>query len=283
MADDTITMDGRTYLSSARAAQLVGYTKDYVGQLARAGKIDAKLVGRSWYVEEGSVRKHKLGVHYTLTKTKKKTKKSQKDVSRESEKVNVHIDNSPSSYDVREGRSDTTVDRKTEAAQNASGDEAAKVAVADATLKLRKHHRSVDPLVHSDISYEAGEPVFYNDERPVFPKLTRVARFEGVPVGVPTQPVRVLKAQSVPVRTNSKRRFVARERPVIAEVRPTEAVRRRKARSARMIPGSGEHLEQQRHEGLLVDSSSKLLPVLGALVVFLLFVAWYYFIHGATL
>ena len=71
MKEGLLVIDGKNYISSARAAQLVGYTKDYVGQLARAGKIDSKLIGRSWYVAEDSITKHKLEVHYTLTKPKK--------------------------------------------------------------------------------------------------------------------------------------------------------------------------------------------------------------------
>ncbi len=70
--EDVVEIGGKQYLPSARAAKLVGYTKDYVGQLARAGKLDAKLVGRGWYITEDSIRAHKLSVHYELTKPKKR-------------------------------------------------------------------------------------------------------------------------------------------------------------------------------------------------------------------
>jgi hypothetical protein len=74
MAEERLIIGGKSFISSIRAAQLFGYTKDYVGQLARAGKIESQLIGRSWYVDEDSIRKHKLSVHYTLTKPKKTRK-----------------------------------------------------------------------------------------------------------------------------------------------------------------------------------------------------------------
>jgi len=78
MSDDTLTIDGKTYLSSIRAAELVGYTKDYVGQLARSGKIDAKRIGRMWYVHDGSIMRHKVDTHYTLTRPKKTSQITEK-------------------------------------------------------------------------------------------------------------------------------------------------------------------------------------------------------------
>lgn len=69
-----IIFEGKKYLPSADAAELVGYTKDYIGQLARAGKIESRIVGRSWYIAEDSILEHKKTVHYTLTKKKKPRK-----------------------------------------------------------------------------------------------------------------------------------------------------------------------------------------------------------------
>ena len=56
-----LTLNGKRYLSTRRAADITGYTTDYVGQLARQGKVDAELVGRNWYVEEDAIKKHKFG------------------------------------------------------------------------------------------------------------------------------------------------------------------------------------------------------------------------------
>ena len=61
MAMKELTLNGRTYLTTKRAAEITGYTTDYVGQLARQGKVDAQLVGRNWYIGEDSIKKHKFG------------------------------------------------------------------------------------------------------------------------------------------------------------------------------------------------------------------------------
>ena len=38
---------------------LFGYTQDYIGQLCRGEKIDARRIGRTWYVCEKSILEHK--------------------------------------------------------------------------------------------------------------------------------------------------------------------------------------------------------------------------------
>ncbi len=60
MAMDELTIDGKTYLSSKQAAKVTGYAKDYIGQLCREGRVEAKLVGRSWYVYEPSLKEHRF-------------------------------------------------------------------------------------------------------------------------------------------------------------------------------------------------------------------------------
>ncbi|MSR71328.1 MAG: hypothetical protein EXS50_01465, partial [Candidatus Taylorbacteria bacterium] len=51
--------DGKKYISTKSAALRFGYAHDYVGQLCRSGKVDAKMVGRSWYVSEIAIRNYK--------------------------------------------------------------------------------------------------------------------------------------------------------------------------------------------------------------------------------
>jgi hypothetical protein len=58
---DEITLEDKAYVSSKRAAQITGYAKDYVGQLCREGRVEARLVGRNWYVLESSIRAHRFG------------------------------------------------------------------------------------------------------------------------------------------------------------------------------------------------------------------------------
>ena len=79
---DEITILDKTYISSKRAAEITGYAKDYVGQLCREGHIDAKMVGRSWYVYEPSIRKHRFGEDESSTLSRESgTIRSEDDVS----------------------------------------------------------------------------------------------------------------------------------------------------------------------------------------------------------
>ncbi len=56
---DNILVGGVEYISSRDAAKKTGYSQDYIGQLARAGVIEAKKVGRKWFVVEEDLKKHK--------------------------------------------------------------------------------------------------------------------------------------------------------------------------------------------------------------------------------
>jgi hypothetical protein len=58
---DELILDSKKYLSSKHAAKVTGYAKDYVGQLCREGRVDARLVGRNWYVLESSILEHRFG------------------------------------------------------------------------------------------------------------------------------------------------------------------------------------------------------------------------------
>jgi hypothetical protein len=58
---DELIIGEKAYIPSKKAAEITGYAKDYVGQLCREGRVEAKLVGRSWYVLESSIREHRFG------------------------------------------------------------------------------------------------------------------------------------------------------------------------------------------------------------------------------
>lgn len=45
-----LLFEGKKYISSKRASQLSGYNQDYIGQLIRDSKIEARRVGRHWFV-----------------------------------------------------------------------------------------------------------------------------------------------------------------------------------------------------------------------------------------
>jgi len=66
-----LLIKGKKYISSKRASELTGYAKDYIGQLVRMGKLPAQRVGRSWYVEEGS-----LLIHSRSNQTNSNTEKA---------------------------------------------------------------------------------------------------------------------------------------------------------------------------------------------------------------
>jgi hypothetical protein len=56
---DEIQIDGKSYISSKRAAELSGYAQDYIGQLARKSLIDARRIGGLWYVSMESLHGYK--------------------------------------------------------------------------------------------------------------------------------------------------------------------------------------------------------------------------------
>lgn len=58
-SDVLVTFEGRDYVSAARAADITGYHQDYIGQLARAGKILSRQVGNRWYVDRQALEAHK--------------------------------------------------------------------------------------------------------------------------------------------------------------------------------------------------------------------------------
>jgi hypothetical protein len=65
----SIQINGKNYVKARDLAEDLGYTTDYIGQLCRGGKVDAELVGRTWYVDPESVHSHKA-TRYRSTKAK---------------------------------------------------------------------------------------------------------------------------------------------------------------------------------------------------------------------
>jgi len=55
MDEKPILISGKSYISARQAAMLCSYTLDYVGQLARAGKIESVMLGRDRYIEFSSL------------------------------------------------------------------------------------------------------------------------------------------------------------------------------------------------------------------------------------
>ncbi len=194
--EEALEFEGKRYISSKRAAQLVGYTKDYVGQLARAGKVDARLVGRSWYVAEDSIRSHKLNAHYTLTqptKPRRSDPQTEEVVTAEtpSERpsgfVRVRVTDQPA---VEQGPTEVRLPVREQLLPQTSAEPVAPAAEQPVrpTYTARTTRIGRDPLVQTDIRYEPG-PHFYEDDGPILPTLNKETRFKGEPLPRPQTPV----------------------------------------------------------------------------------------------
>lgn len=68
---DEVVLDGKKFISARKAAEITSYEQDYIGQLARMGKVLARQIGRAWFIEEQS-----LLAHRSDGRTKKKHKKA---------------------------------------------------------------------------------------------------------------------------------------------------------------------------------------------------------------
>ncbi|MCB9818901.1 hypothetical protein H6788_01850 [Candidatus Nomurabacteria bacterium] len=58
---EEISVNGENYVKASVLAKNFGYTPDYIGQLCRSEQVKCTLVGRSWYVNEDSLREHRKG------------------------------------------------------------------------------------------------------------------------------------------------------------------------------------------------------------------------------
>lgn len=68
-----ILIDEKKYISSKRASEITGYAKDYIGQLCREGRVQARLVGRSWYVLEAAIHDHRFNKQKVETESHQTT------------------------------------------------------------------------------------------------------------------------------------------------------------------------------------------------------------------
>jgi excisionase family DNA binding protein len=295
---NSILIDGKEYISSDRAAKLVGYTKDYVGQLARAGKIKSKRIGRSWYIEEESINKHKLSVHYILTKPKKSYIKTPPTLSTPPisatstvEKTYKNEDISPkmSAYngEVRDYTNQKNSDHLSKGiSYNAE---------EGVDLFPRLHEKKHDALLHSDIRYEKVSA----SEATYAPKNT---------ANVQQNSVHHAHVKEVSIRTNSPKRNSLRvsnipyrsarasyENTRFSDKTPRidgiiTAPRNRTERHLTPISRPPVQIQKKRRDYEVHEASvrkphtqtnketSKIIPVIGGIVLFTIFVVVYIFI-----
>lgn len=64
-----VTFGGKEYVRATVIAKKFKYTADYVGQLCRSGKVDARRVGRNWYINLESVIAYRKTKHQTQKKS----------------------------------------------------------------------------------------------------------------------------------------------------------------------------------------------------------------------
>lgn len=63
---ETVIFDGKEYTKASVLALRFRYTPDYLGQLCRGKKVDARLVGRAWYINLDSLNHHRDGRYKSL-------------------------------------------------------------------------------------------------------------------------------------------------------------------------------------------------------------------------
>lgn len=106
---DSVIFDGVEYVKASVAAKQFRYTADYVGQLCRGKKVDARLVGRTWYVNPDSLKQHRQKRH----KTKVKIAKQKTEVAERKLSVSEGVAERPVSRRVREVESVRPSPKKT--------------------------------------------------------------------------------------------------------------------------------------------------------------------------
>lgn len=165
---EVVELDGVKYVKASVAAKKFKYTQDYIGQLCRGKKVDARLVGRTWFVNTDSILDHQS--------KKYKAKKTVKPVEGQAAVLQVETSESP---------------------------EAAFVAVApvvtNKAVKSIKANRK--PKIHRTAAGERKLTIEYSlDEESLLPVLQK--RVERAPKSLS---VSVADAKTVRVQTEKRR------------------------------------------------------------------------------
>jgi hypothetical protein len=96
--ESLISFDGKDYISAARASKITSYHQDYVGQLARSGKILSRQIGNRWYVERDGILAHKKEKDALLAALQSESvgiQRSSEDVPPEVEPAHTYEDTGP--------------------------------------------------------------------------------------------------------------------------------------------------------------------------------------------
>ena len=150
-------MKGKKYISASRAAELTGYASDYIGQLCRAKKIHASLVGRSWYVLESEILNHKDKNLLTHRKTLK-IRKSRREVA-------ILKTLKP---DLKNKEKETKILKKSKAKSELE------LGIGiDKNEVIFSEKKGLKPRISSIRDVRGIKPIYYNDKKELFPIIKR--------------------------------------------------------------------------------------------------------------
>lgn len=96
---EVLVLDGKEYVKASKAARDLGYATDYVGQLCRGGKIDAHLIGRTWYVNQDELSTHK--VEKKRNSRAKAREYAKKSIAAHKEKIQTKVPDTYASVHIR--------------------------------------------------------------------------------------------------------------------------------------------------------------------------------------
>jgi hypothetical protein len=66
---ESVVFDGKEFIKASVLAEKFRYTQDYLGQLCRGKKVDARLVGRAWYINLDSLNSHRTARYKAVGKS----------------------------------------------------------------------------------------------------------------------------------------------------------------------------------------------------------------------
>lgn len=69
---ESVVFDGKEFIKASVLAEKFRYTQDYLGQLCRGKKVDARLVGRAWYINLDSLNSHRTARYKATVKPEEK-------------------------------------------------------------------------------------------------------------------------------------------------------------------------------------------------------------------
>ncbi|MFA6432617.1 MAG: kelch repeat-containing protein, partial [Candidatus Paceibacterota bacterium] len=154
-----LVVDGKMYISVARASEMTKYSADYIGQLCRGGKVPAQMTGRIWFVDQDALITYKNGA----------------------EKVHS-----------RNGHNRSVATKSSESAKPAA--EAIPAVVVNQVPSVPAAPVAIPPIVWSFSYPDGGPAVKYSDDaRPLLPTIEKAATEKLLVPGVQRRIVSPLK------------------------------------------------------------------------------------------